>query len=101
MAINPALFRPIADFRADVARFCDDLRATPPVDPLKPVQVAGDPERRVRAEREKTGIPIGPGLHRRLHQIAQESDAEWVLVPVDSTVDSFQFTGGKEARAKA
>ncbi|CCV05981.1 Malate/L-lactate dehydrogenase [Mesorhizobium metallidurans STM 2683] len=101
MAINPALFRPIADFRADVARFCDDLRATPPVDPLEPVQVAGDPERRVRAEREKTGLPIGPGLHRRLYQIAQESGADWVLSPLDFTVDSFQFTDGKETRGKA
>jgi LDH2 family malate/lactate/ureidoglycolate dehydrogenase len=39
--------------------------------------VAGDPERAVMAEREKTGIPIGPGLLRRLRDIARENDAEW------------------------
>ncbi len=77
MAFDPGLFRDVADFRADVKQFCDELRATPPVDPAKPVLVAGDPERAVMAERENAGIPIGPGLLRRLHDIASENGAEW------------------------
>ncbi|MFC5068493.1 Ldh family oxidoreductase [Flaviflagellibacter deserti] len=77
MAFDPGQFRDVADFRADVKQLCDDLRATPPVDLAKPVLVAGDPERAVMAEREKTGIPIGPGLLRRLHEIARENGAEW------------------------
>src|SRR5437763_10452770 len=47
MAIDPGLFRDTTDFRADVAAFCDTLRATKPADPAMPVQVAGDPERRI------------------------------------------------------
>ena len=36
MAIDPGLFRDSADFRADVAAFCDTLRATKPADPARP-----------------------------------------------------------------
>lgn len=79
MAFDPGLFRDVADFRADVKQFCDDLRATPPVDPAKPVLVAGDPERAVMSERQQTGIPIGPGLLRCLHDIALEDGAEWLF----------------------
>lgn len=79
MAFDPALFRDVEDFRADVKSLCDTLRATPPLDPQKPVMVAGDPERAVKAERQKTGIPIGPGLHQRLFEIATENNAEWLF----------------------
>src|ERR1044071_9323029 len=44
MAINPTLFRAADEFQSDVARFCNDLRATKPVDPAQPVMVAGDPQ---------------------------------------------------------
>lgn len=83
MAFDPGMFREVDAFRADVARLCDDLRSTTPLDPAKPVMVAGDPERKVRAEREVNGIPIGPGLHKRLNAIAKGSGAEWLMRSVD------------------
>ena len=79
MAIDPGLFRDTADFRADVASFCDTLRATKPADPSKPVQVAGDPERRIAAQRRETGIPVGPGLLAKVRDVARHSNAEWIL----------------------
>ncbi|SHJ26655.1 Malate/lactate/ureidoglycolate dehydrogenase, LDH2 family [Aureimonas altamirensis DSM 21988] len=81
MAFDPGLFREAADFRADVARLCNDLRATPPVDPSAPVLVAGDPERSKRAAREADGIPMGPGLLARLRTIADGCGAAWHLSP--------------------
>ena len=33
LALDPGMFRDVADFRADVAAFCDTLRATKPADP--------------------------------------------------------------------
>src|SRR6516225_12102059 len=33
LALDPGMFRDPVDFRADVARFCADLRATTPIDP--------------------------------------------------------------------
>ncbi len=79
LAMNPALFRGEADFRADVASFCDTLRATPPVDPARPVQVAGDPERANAKRRLQEGIPIGPNLLAKVKEIAQQSGAPWML----------------------
>ena len=79
LALSPALFRPEADFRADVSSFCDALRATTPVDPAQPVQVAGDPERANAARRRRDGIPVGPKLSLKLRAIAEASGAPWLL----------------------
>jgi LDH2 family malate/lactate/ureidoglycolate dehydrogenase len=79
IAIDPGLFREPADFTADVARLCDDLRATKPVDPAQPVMVAGDPQWQNAERRRRDGIPVGPGLLNQVRQIAQASAAPWVL----------------------
>ncbi|MGR3323441.1 MAG: Ldh family oxidoreductase [Pseudooceanicola sp.] len=79
LAIDPARFRPAADFRAEVAAFCDALRATPPADPDRPVMVAGDPERAHAAERTAKGIPVAAGLKAQLREIAEASGAAWLL----------------------
>lgn len=42
----------------EVAALIDHVKASPPADPGQPVLVAGEPERRARAEREVTGVPI-------------------------------------------
>jgi uncharacterized oxidoreductase len=36
----------------------DHLMSTAPVDPANPVMIAGDPERKNRAERMKNGVPL-------------------------------------------
>lgn len=79
MAIDPGLFRDASEFRAEVAAFCDSLRATRPADPAKPVMVAGDPERRHAAQRMQSGIPVGPGLLAKVKEVAEASGAAWVL----------------------
>lgn len=79
LALDPSLFRDPEDFRNDVATFCDALRATRPADPNRPVQVAGDPERAIAAQRRRDGIPIAPGLLARLRVLAEQSGAPWML----------------------
>jgi LDH2 family malate/lactate/ureidoglycolate dehydrogenase len=79
IAIDPGLFRDPADFTADVTRFCDDLRATTPMDPARPVMVAGDPQWKYAEQRMRDGIPVGPGLLGQVRQIAQACAASWVL----------------------
>ena len=68
-----------SEFQDDVARFCDDLRATTPIDPAQPVMVAGDPQWNNAAKRMAEGIPVGPGLLNQVRQIAQASAAPWLL----------------------
>jgi len=79
MAIDPALFRDPGEFQSDVASFLGALRATTPIDPAQPVMVAGDPQRKLAAQRTAEGIPVGPGLLNQVRQIAQASAAPWLL----------------------
>jgi LDH2 family malate/lactate/ureidoglycolate dehydrogenase len=79
MAIDPGLFRDQDEFAADVTRFCNDLRATKPVDPAQPVMVAGDPQWNNAEKRTRDGIPVGPGLLNQVRQIAQAAAAPWLL----------------------
>jgi LDH2 family malate/lactate/ureidoglycolate dehydrogenase len=79
LALDPGLFRDAADFRADVAAFCDTLRATRPADASRPVLVAGDPERRTADQRRKTGIPVGPNLLAKVREVALASGAKWIM----------------------
>lgn len=79
MAIDPGLFRESGAFEADVATFCDDLRATKPVNPAQPVMVAGDPQWAYAERRLKEGVPVGAGLLGQVRQIAQASAAPWLL----------------------
>ena len=79
LALDPGLFRDAADFRADVAAFCQTLRATKPADPAKPVLVAGDPERRTAALRRQSGIPVGKNLLAKVREVALASGAEWIM----------------------
>ena len=79
IAIDPGLFRDREKFTTDVTRFCNDLRATKPVDPARPVMVAGDPQWNNAAQRMREGIPVGPGLVNQVRQIAQACAAPWLL----------------------
>ena len=79
LALRPTLFRDEADFRGDVVAFGDALRGTPAVDPARPVQVAGDPERANAARRQREGIPVGAKLLAKVRRIAEASGAPWLL----------------------
>ncbi len=79
MAIDPGLFRESGAFETDVATFLGALRGTTPVDPVRPVMVAGDPQWKYAETRMRDGIPVGPGLLQQVRQIAQAAAAEWVL----------------------
>ncbi len=79
MAMDPAIFRDPTEFRAEVARFSDAMRATPPMNPEKPVLVAGDPERATAARRRAEGIPVGEGLKAQVRAIAEAAGADWLL----------------------
>ncbi len=79
LAMDPGLFREADAFKADVARFGDAMRATPPLDPGRPVLVAGDPERAMAVRRRVEGVPMGDGLRAQIRAIAEASGADWLL----------------------
>jgi ureidoglycolate dehydrogenase (NAD+) len=49
-----------------------ELRAIPPSPGFEEVLVPGDPEARARAQRERSGVPIEPGLWRALQSLSAE-----------------------------
>lgn len=79
MALNPAAFRPLEDFEADVETVVETLRETPPTDPEKPVLIPGDPEWATRDERRAKGIPIPEALVATISAIAAGAGAPMVL----------------------
>ncbi len=52
---------------------------TTPIDPARPVMVAGDPQWKYAEARMRDGIPVGHGLLNQVRQIAQAAAAPWLL----------------------
>jgi LDH2 family malate/lactate/ureidoglycolate dehydrogenase len=71
IAIDPARFRPLADFKRDMDDFFDSLKATPPAEGQARVYVAGEPEAECEARRRREGIPLSPGLIERVGVLAR------------------------------
>ena len=45
-------------FDGEISRYVDFIRATKPVAGVEAVLIPGDPERKMRAERTKNGVPL-------------------------------------------
>ena len=79
LAIDPSQFRNDAAFEEDLDRMIDLLHATPPVDPAKPVLVAGDPEWATFEERSRDGVPLPETLIDELRDVVRRCNAPWLL----------------------
>src|SRR5919197_5632412 len=71
IAIDPARFRPLAEFKRDMDDFFDSLKSTPPAEGQTRVYVAGEPEAECEARRRRDGIPLSPGLVERVGVLAR------------------------------
>src|SRR5215467_11935151 len=56
--IDPGVVDPGNFFDGEIARYVDFIRATKPVSGVDAVLIPGDPERKMRAERTRNGIPL-------------------------------------------
>ncbi|MFC7340848.1 Ldh family oxidoreductase [Saccharopolyspora griseoalba] len=70
LAVDPTSFRSPGQFEDDLDDALDVLHGTPPLDPAKPVLVAGDPQDRARHERAREGIPVPGPLAEQLRELA-------------------------------
>lgn len=64
-----ASVRPLAEFEAAAERFAALVKACPPAEGFEEVMMPGEPERRTRERRSRTGIPVPEGT-RRLVDVA-------------------------------
>ena len=65
-------FRDPAEFKADMRRLVDTIRATKPAQGRDAVLVAGDPEALARADRSANGIPLDTETIDQLTALGQE-----------------------------
>jgi LDH2 family malate/lactate/ureidoglycolate dehydrogenase len=85
LSIDPGAFRPEGEFENDLDAVIDVLRQTRPADPAQNVLVAGDPERLMREERMRDGIPVPSKLYDQLREVAAASGAPFLLEPAHTT----------------
>ena len=69
---NVEAFRPLADFKKEVADFARYLNATPPSEGSKGVLYPGEIENRTEQARQKSGIDIEDATWDKLKQLAAE-----------------------------
>ena len=79
LAIDPLAFRDAGEFEQDVDGVIDVLTGSLPSQAGRPVQVAGQPERAARSERERSGIPLSEMLLAQLRAIAGNAGVPFVL----------------------
>lgn len=84
--LSPAAFGSESAIAADVRAMVDFVRDTKPARPGEPVLVPGDPERRVKAERLETGIPLTAETYQGLLQAARSAG----LADGDPRVSAFR-----------
>jgi LDH2 family malate/lactate/ureidoglycolate dehydrogenase len=72
LAIDPERTVGRDAFAGVLGGLLDELRAIPPARGFDEVLVAGDPEDRSRAQRERDGIPIAPALWAKLIALSAE-----------------------------
>jgi L-2-hydroxycarboxylate dehydrogenase (NAD+) len=83
-AIDPARFRPIEEFKADMDDLLRALKATPPAEGEERVWVAGEPEMECERRRRREGIPLPPALLALLNELAGSLGIRPLLSPAGS-----------------
>src|SRR5205823_14087009 len=68
---NVAAFRPLADFKREVAEFARYLKATPPAEGSSGVLYPGEIEHQREQERRKSGIDVETATWRKLQSLAE------------------------------
>ncbi len=71
-AIDPAAFRPVAEFKADMDRLIRELKSTPPIAGESRVYVAGEIEFETAEERSERGIPLHSSVLKGLRDVGTE-----------------------------
>ena len=77
MAVNVEAFGPLDDFQGMVTGFSQRIKEIDPAPGFDEILVPGEPERRSKAEREQTGIPLPEKTWDRIKETAASVGLEW------------------------
>jgi L-2-hydroxycarboxylate dehydrogenase (NAD+) len=78
-AIKIDAFRPVNEFKSDMDRLINELKATPPIEGQERVYVAGEIEFETAKRRAETGIPLLGSVIKGLRDISQQLDIAYDL----------------------
>lgn len=70
--IDPGHLAGVDHFQREVAQLTEFVRGCPRIDGVDAIQLPGDPEQRVLAERTAGGVPLDDGNWKQLTQLAQK-----------------------------
>jgi uncharacterized oxidoreductase len=76
LAFDPAAFRPLGDFKAEVTAFARYVKATPPAEGFTEVLYPGEIEYRTEQRRRREGIPIEDATWEKLTALARAAGTE-------------------------
>jgi len=79
LVLDPKQFLDPGVFEADLDSMMDALRASKPIDPQKPVLVAGDPEYAAHDESIRNGISLSRSVIEDIRMICRTSGAAFTL----------------------
>lgn len=79
LVLDPAQLRGDAAFADDMREFTGALRATPPLDPAQPVQVAGDPETAAANESARRGVALSRAVFEDLRGLCARAGLPFTL----------------------
>ncbi|TAK22683.1 MAG: Ldh family oxidoreductase [Chloroflexota bacterium] len=83
LAINPEMFMPIADFRAQIDRMIDQIKSSDLAEGSRGILIAGEIEMRNRAANIAAGsCPVLPSTYRALTNYAKEASLKTPLDPI-------------------
>jgi ureidoglycolate dehydrogenase (NAD+) len=72
MVIDPEKFLPLADFKQNMQSMVDRIREMPTQEGVEAVMVPGDPEKKTKTERLKSGIPILEDIWQEFLEISPD-----------------------------
>jgi L-2-hydroxycarboxylate dehydrogenase (NAD+) len=72
IAIDPRAFVSLTEFRAQAKDFIHQIKSSRKAPGVKEIMVPGEPERKIREQRLREGIPIADEVWRELEQISEE-----------------------------
>jgi LDH2 family malate/lactate/ureidoglycolate dehydrogenase len=71
VAIDPARFRPLEEFKRDMDDMFEALKASPREEGQERIYVAGEPEAESEQLRRRQGIPLAPALAQQCNEMAR------------------------------
>lgn len=75
--LDPARFNDFGGFGGEVAHYIDFVRSSSPAQGVEDVLIPGDKERRTRAERLRTGLPVPSPVLSAILKVASDLDLGW------------------------